>query len=535
MRKTIACLTCLFVLGMVRTSYGLAEEHIGPDSVAGHPTVAQPGWPVGIEAVPRHPSRVYSIWVNGNENFYFQATPADVNELVTLFSRVRMRDHEVVIAAARPAVKTFKGDPVDFNVSLQIVAGIALFMTRERESTTDLPLEPRLTIYAGHDRTLVEKVIWPKNLIIRNDVPGLNVPSGVAKPQRKVYYGKLEFADGSPPVGFVMGVNSRITLWEQQAVDGIEVGSVNNKGYFTILLSEHEMADLRAGKIWLTATIGNYLTKARKTDLRIPVDRLTRDKDQAQAIPVAVPGSYHGRILFEDGTPPILDPAPWPGAEIWADFPFAGMAHLDAQGYFKVVLTPEQLEQLRARKVRNNIYIPSYTEKGSSRGAATYPPELLSAEKEKAGVVRIPKPQAPRRELSQAESKLGKPIPGFEKVRFEAFQIDQIKDKPLVVCFWDVDQRPARQCVQALEKQKDALQKKGFVVLVIHCGPQPREQMQHWLRENKISLPVGMVEGDPYDVLWAWGAKGTPWLVLTDERHIVTKEGFGLDEFLAGR
>jgi hypothetical protein len=61
------------------------------------------------------------------------------------------------------------------------------------------------------------------------------------------------------------------------------------------------------------------------------------------------------------------------------------------------------------------------------------------------------------------------------------------------------------------------------------------EQVRDWLWENEISLTVGTVAGDSHDVLLAWGAKGSPWLVLTDEKRIVTKEGFGLDEFLANK
>jgi len=44
-------------------------------------------WPKGIVNLPRHPSKVYSSWVNGNEWFYFKATAQDANELLTLFSR----------------------------------------------------------------------------------------------------------------------------------------------------------------------------------------------------------------------------------------------------------------------------------------------------------------------------------------------------------------------------------------------------------------------------------------------------------------
>lgn len=536
MKKTVIALMCLFVLLASATAFGAATEQIGPDSALGHPPGIHPDWPAGVTAISALASRVYSINVNGNENIYFKATPEDVNEIVALFSKARLRDHEVVITAERRPVKSFRGsDPIEYNVSLQIVAGLVLFMVRERESPTDLPLEPRLTLYGAPDRTLLNEVTWPRNLTIDNRMPGLSVPSGRPKPQREVHYGKLHFADGSPPVGFVMGVRSRITLWEQQAADGIEIGSVNNEGYFTILLSDQEMADLRAGRTWLTATISNYLTEARKTDQRIAPDSLVREKEQAQPVQVQGLPYYYGRILFEDGTPPVLDPAPWPGAEIHLSFPFAGMAQPDAEGYFKVMLTEAQIEKLSADKPRRNIYVPDMLQTGRSRAMVAYPVSLLSRDRAKAGVVKIPRPELPKKDLPTAESKIGQPMPGFDNIRFEGFQPEQAKGRPLLVCFWDMDQRSSRQCIQALEKQHDALKAKGLVVLAIHSGTQSPEQVSNWLRDSNISLTAGTIAGDPHDLLLVWGAKGAPWLVLTNERHLVTKEGFTLEEFLPER
>jgi hypothetical protein len=190
---------------------------------------------------------------------------------------------------------------------------------------------------------------------------------------------------------------------------------------------------------------------------------------------------------------------------------------------------------LSADKPRRNIYIPDSLEVGRSTATTVYPVSLLSRDQAKAGVVKIPRPQAPRKELPQAESRLGKPVPGFGNIRFDAFQTDQAKGKPLLVCFWDVEQRSSRQCLRTLEKQKDALQEKNIVILAIHSGAQQPERVRGWLQRNDVSLIVGTIGGDPHDVLLAWGAKGTPWLILTDERHIVTKEGFSPDELPADK
>jgi hypothetical protein len=73
------------------------------------------------------------------------------------------------------------------------------------------------------------------------------------------------------------------------------------------------------------------------------------------------------------------------------DFPYAGSASLDKDGFFKVALEPEQFEKLKARNDRKNIYIP-LEEQGRSQANATFPADLLSPDREQAGTVKIPKP-----------------------------------------------------------------------------------------------------------------------------------------------
>jgi hypothetical protein len=39
-----------------------------------------------------------------------------------------------------------------------------------------------------------------------------------------------------------------------------------------------------------------------------------------------------------------------------------------------------------------------------------------------------------------------------------------------------------------------------------------------------------MVQADDEETPLAWGVKSLPWLILTDRDHLVTAEGFGLNE-----
>jgi hypothetical protein len=39
-----------------------------------------------------------------------------------------------------------------------------------------------------------------------------------------------------------------------------------------------------------------------------------------------------------------------------------------------------------------------------------------------------------------------------------------------------------------------------------------------------------MVRGDAEKARFTWGIHSLPWLILTDSRHVVAAEGFGLSE-----
>ncbi len=527
MRKCISFII-IFVLITTQICSALSMEHIGP--YTDNNMVEQPGQTKGITAIIMHESLVYSIDTNGNSKYYFKTSVEEINEIINLFSKVAMRDHIVQVRSDKGMAKSFSGVEIEYNVMLHDVGGLVLFSVRE-EQREDFPQEPCLSILTGGDNSVIEKLKWPDNIIIENFIPEISLASKIQRPERKYYYGLLEFDDGSPSVDFVMNVNSIVTLWQKDVNDGINIGDINNKGYFTILLSDEELARLKINEMWLTVTIANFLTEAKKTDQKFPFKMLVQDKEKAQVVKVKGLPYYYGRLLFEDGSPAILDRSLWKGAmEIMVDFPYAGSPQIDSEGYFKVYFTPEQYENVKTQKIRNNIIVP--TGPNSGRGMYVFPVTELSLDKSKAGVVKIPRPVPPKQELSTAESKVGKQIPGFETINLSTVQPEQVKDKPLLVCFWDMDQRPSRQYILDLEKNKETLQNKDFRILIVHAGTKAETEVNKWIQENKISFASGIVEGEPYDTLLKWGARGLPWLVLTDEQHMITKAGFGIDELL---
>ncbi len=391
MRTYRVFVVVLALLSSIRGSHGLATEQVGPESAQREPTIAQPGWPMGITELLRHESRVYSIWVNGNENFYFKASPEGINDLIRLFSETRMRDHELWIKAGNDHVKAFNGDMISYNAELHVLGGIARGMARRDEGSDTY--EPTLTLLVdpAADQAFWTKITLPDHVILHSEVAQCPLMGRAAKPQRKVWFAQVQFDDATPACDFEDGVTTRVTLWERGVKAGIKLGEVGHDGYFHAAFSEKELAALKTGASWLTLTMGNWATEAREDDPRLSIDRLSLDKRTGQPVKIAAPQFYYGRILFGDGSPPVLDPAPWPGAEIHVDFSYAGSARVDSQGYFKVYFSREQYEMAKIDRSRENIYIPDYESKGTSTARFEFPVSKLSRNKELAGVVKIPR------------------------------------------------------------------------------------------------------------------------------------------------
>jgi hypothetical protein len=102
--------------------------------------------------------------------------------------------------------------------------------------------------------------------------------------------------------------------------------------------------------------------------------------------------------------------------------------------------------------------------------------------------------------------------------------------KPLLLCFWDRQQRPSRNLLQQLAKKSNELSKQSITTVLVQTTEVEEKTVNQWLKKNSIpfecSLPVEGFEKKQLE----WGVKSLPWLILTDEDHIVRAEGFGIDE-----
>ncbi len=123
----------------------------------------------------------------------------------------------------------------------------------------------------------------------------------------------------------------------------------------------------------------------------------------------------------------------------------------------------------------------------------------------------------------------GKSLPDLNNLHLST-DPNQFKDKAVLICFWDMNQRFSRNYILQLNKKAPELSEKKVVVIAVQASKIEQAKLDEWIKENNITFPVGMIEGDSEKTRFAWGVKSLPWLILTNKEHIVRFEGFGIDE-----
>ncbi|HUS89806.1 MAG TPA: hypothetical protein VMW91_10700, partial [Desulfosporosinus sp.] len=100
----------------------------------------------------------------------------------------------------------------------------------------------------------------------------------------------------------------------------------------------------------------------------------------------------------------------------------------------------------------------------------------------------------------------------------------------MLVCFWDMQQRPSRHCLKSLAEKAGNLADKGITVLCVHASEVDGEILNKWIRDYNVPFTAKMIAQDAEKIRFAWGVKSLPWLILTDQKHIVEANGFSLAE-----
>ncbi len=102
--------------------------------------------------------------------------------------------------------------------------------------------------------------------------------------------------------------------------------------------------------------------------------------------------------------------------------------------------------------------------------------------------------------------------------------------KILLVCFWDMGQRPSRNCIMQLAAQASQFGEKGVLIVAVQAAKVEDGALSRWVEKNKVPFKTGAITGDIDKTKFAWGVTSLPHLILTDKEHTVVAEGFGLSE-----
>jgi ankyrin repeat protein/type II secretory pathway component GspD/PulD (secretin)/beta-lactamase regulating signal transducer with metallopeptidase domain len=129
----------------------------------------------------------------------------------------------------------------------------------------------------------------------------------------------------------------------------------------------------------------------------------------------------------------------------------------------------------------------------------------------------------------QPLSLVGSNLPGFQELQI-AIRPDDLKNRKILLCFWDMQQRPSRNLIDELAKKEKEMAEKNVIVLLVHTSDIEPSTLKEWLYNHNIPFPCGSIKNDAEKVLFNWGVRAQPWLILTDQNRIVRAEGFSLEQ-----
>lgn len=129
----------------------------------------------------------------------------------------------------------------------------------------------------------------------------------------------------------------------------------------------------------------------------------------------------------------------------------------------------------------------------------------------------------------QPASLVGKPLPELKDLKIKLPPVG-LTNKRILVCFWDMNQRPSRNCLRQLSTKAQELKAKDIVAIAVQSSKIDENTLKQWVKKNNIPFPAGMIEGDSEKIRFTWGVRSLPWLILTDKQSIVRAEGFTLIE-----
>lgn len=121
-----------------------------------------------------------------------------------------------------------------------------------------------------------------------------------------------------------------------------------------------------------------------------------------------------------------------------------------------------------------------------------------------------------------------KKLPSLKQFSLEQFET-AAADKPILLAFIDLNQRPGRHALKTLTEKYQTITQKGIAMAVIQTAP-PTQSLEKWKAKQKFPFPIGKFPEEPKKIRKEWGIKALPWLIITDKNHKIIKTGFQTDQ-----
>jgi len=335
-----------------------------------------------------------------------------------------------------------------------------------------------------------------RNLAAIAEVKDFTAPVEIRLAPAATLAGKVVDAKGAPVAGATVDV-----LWQGPGW----VWSVGDAATFADDNGRFEMPGVPKGS--------RYVVKAGCEGYgpnSVEVDVAADATGTVEAKPVVLPKADLGLsgVVVDAGGKPVK------GAEVKVSRAdgYALIARTDAQGKFSV-----------AGLVAGNVQLE----------AAVRDSGLYGVAQAGAGATDV--------KIMLAEQKEGRPAPVVEagaalagttlsKLDWLKFDEAAAKDKMILLCVWDANQRPSRHYAGTLAQRAADLEKKGVVIISVDTSGVDDKTRAAAAGQLGIKFPVLTIAPENQASFKAAGINRQPFLVLTDRAHIVRASDFSLDD-----
>lgn len=139
---------------------GVAWLAAGTEEFGNAPVPANGEWAAGVRAVANDVHRVYTRWINGNEEFFFCGDAAAANAALALFAKVEAPEKIVVLLPGRGLTHSFEEKPVAHDWRLHAPSGLYLGMAQLKGAPGVLAVQASLELRI-HDGLPAAKLAIP--------------------------------------------------------------------------------------------------------------------------------------------------------------------------------------------------------------------------------------------------------------------------------------------------------------------------------------------------------------------------------------